>query len=51
MLVCPAEGCKFKAKSDRALTVHVGKCKKALAGLTSVGHAVEQREENYRQAK
>ncbi|KAF9783930.1 hypothetical protein BJ322DRAFT_1109780 [Thelephora terrestris] len=51
MLVCPAEGCNFKAKGDRALTTHVGKCKIAKLGLASVGKEVKRREDDYQQAK
>lgn len=51
MLVCPAEGCNFRAKSDRALTVHLGKCKKAAIGLTSIAEEVGQHETDYQEAK
>jgi hypothetical protein len=51
MLSCPAEGCKFTTKSDRALTVHVGKCKKAAIGLASIADEVERREADHREAK
>ena len=51
MLDCPAEGCKFTAKSDRALTAHVHKCKKAATVLVSIADEVEQREADHRQAK
>ena len=51
MLNCPAEGCGFKAKSDRALAVHLGKCKKAAIGLASVADDAEQHEADHRQAK
>jgi len=51
MLSCPAEGCKFTAKSDRALTVHVKKCKKARDGLASTAEDIQQYEADYREAK
>ena len=51
MLACPAEGCKFKARSDRALTVHISKCKKAVTGLTSIADGIGRHEADYRQAK
>lgn len=51
MLSCPAETCTFKAKSDRSLTVHIGKCKKAAIGLASIGEDAEQREVDDRRAK
>ena len=43
MLTCPAEGCEFRAKSDRALTIHLGSCKKAESGLTSIAEDVDHR--------
>jgi hypothetical protein len=52
MLSCPAEGCTFRAKTDRALTTHIGKCKKAAAGLASIAEEIEQHEaEGHRQPK
>jgi len=51
MLTCPAEGCKFKTKSDRALSVHLGRCKRAAIGLASVADDAEQYEADRRQAK
>ncbi|KAF9784524.1 hypothetical protein BJ322DRAFT_1021260 [Thelephora terrestris] len=52
MLSCPAEGCTFRAKSDRALTTHIGKCKKAAAGLASIAEEIGQHEaEGHRQPK
>ena len=52
MLTCPAEGCKFTTKSDRALTVHLGKCKKAgMTGLASIAEDIERHTIDYRQAK
>ena len=50
-LSCPAKGCKFTAKTDRALTVHLGKCKKAASGLASVAESVEEYEADRWQAK
>lgn len=51
MLICPAEGCGVRVKSDRALTGHLKTCKKAKAGLASVSTEVKRREDDYRQAK
>jgi len=51
MLSCPAEGCKFKTNSDRALTVHLGKCKRAATGLASVADDAEQHDADHRRAK
>jgi hypothetical protein len=51
MLACPAEGCEFTAKSDRALTVHLGRCKRAASGLTLVAEDVERYETERRQVK
>ena len=52
MLTCPAEGCRFTAKSDRALTAHLRKCKKAgIAGLASIAEDVERYEADHREAK
>ena len=51
MLSCPAEGCKFTVRSDRALTVHVKKCKKARDGLTLTAEDIQQHEADYRKAK
>lgn len=51
MLPCPAEGCKFIANSDRALTVHVKKCKKARDGLASIAEGIQQHEADFREAK
>ena len=50
-LSCPAKGCKFTAKTDRALTVHLGKCKKAASGLASVAESVGEYEADHWQAK
>ena len=51
MPTCPAKGCGFKAKTDRSLSLHLQKCKKAAAGLALVGEEVEQHDADYRQAK
>jgi len=51
MLSCPAEGCGFKTKSDRALAVHLGKCKRAATGLASVADDAERHEADRRRAK
>ena len=51
MLTCPANGCGFKAKSDRSLTAHLQKCKKAATGLALVGEELEQHDADHRQAK
>lgn len=51
MLLCPAEGCTFKAKNDRALAAHRRQCKKAARELALIAEEVEQREIDHRQAK
>ena len=51
MLRCPAEGCKYAAKSDRGLTSHVMKCPHAMAGLTSVADNFREDNVDQRQAK
>ena len=52
MLTCPAEGCSFTAKSDRALTAHLRKCKKAgITGLASIAEDIERHEADHREAK
>ena len=48
---CPAQGCKFTAKSDRAVTAHANKCKKAANILASIADDVNQHEADRRQAK
>lgn len=51
MLTCPAQGCGFKAKTDRSLTLHLQRCKKAATGLALVGEEVKQHDADHRQAK
>ena len=51
MLKCPGEGCKYLAKSDRALTSHMIKCTHAAAGLASIADNTRERETDQRQAK
>jgi len=51
MLTCPAEGCKFRAKTDRGLSAHVRQCSRAATGLASVAEQFEQHEADQRQAK
>jgi hypothetical protein len=51
MLTCPAEGCGFKTKTDRSLSLHIRKCKKAAASLALIGKEVEQHDADRRQAK
>ncbi|KAF9643156.1 hypothetical protein BDM02DRAFT_3192110 [Thelephora ganbajun] len=51
MLICPAEGCTFTTKSDRALTTHLGKCKRAATELTLITEDVRQQEDDRQQAK
>ena len=53
MLTCPAEGCGFKTKTDRGLSVHLNHYKKAKAGLASIAKDIRRRREagHHRQAK
>jgi len=51
MLNCPGEGCGYKTQSDRALTAHRTKCKKAAMVLASIAEEVEQYEADHREAK
>ena len=51
MLTCPAEGCGFKARNDRALATHIRKCKKAATGLALVADEIGCHEADHRQAK
>ena len=51
MLSCPAEGCTYRGKNDKALSNHLAICKKAASGLALIAGDVEQHEADYRQAK
>ncbi|KAF9642395.1 hypothetical protein BDM02DRAFT_3133118 [Thelephora ganbajun] len=51
MLVCPAEGCKFTTKSNRALTAHVVRCKRAAIELTLITEDARQHKADCREAK
>ena len=51
MLVCPGEGCNYRAKTDRALSTHLRQCQKAATGLASVAHQIEQHGAHQQQVK
>ena len=51
MLRCPAEGCKYVTKSDRALASHMMRCTYAAAGLSTIADNVREHEGDQRQAK
>ena len=51
MLACPADGCNFSSKSDRGLSVHVGRCKKAKIGFREIFDDVQQYEADHQRAK
>ena len=51
MNACPAEGCKFVGKSEKALASHVNKCNKGEATLALIAEDIRQHRADGRQAK
>lgn len=51
MLVCPAEGCSYKAKTDRSIGLHIRTCKFAATALVLIAEDAKEREDGLRHTK